>query len=147
MDSIGVRVFYEADALSDIYSLNPTPPVCESSNAFSTTTYSTATLHVPAASVDEYTSANVWSKFASIVGDAESGIESVETDACEPVIIICDGSIEVEGIDGTVSIYSTSGALVTTGDVGSAINVPGDGIYIVRVNTGGNTIARKVAVR
>lgn len=110
--------------------------------------YSTATLHVPAASVEEYTSADVWLKFTSLVGDAESGIESVEVDACEPTITVCGGSIEVEGADGTVSIYSTSGALVTIGEAGgSAIDVPGSGVYIVRVNTAGSTIVRKVAVR
>ena len=135
------------DALTEIYSMNPTPPTCQK-YAFDTITYSIATLHVPEVSVNDYKSTSPWSNFTSIVGDAESGIENVETDALEPAITARDGIIEVSGIDsGAVSVYSTSGALVATGEAGSAINVPGNGIYIVRVNAGGSAIVSKVAVR
>ena len=128
--------------------MNATPPECSSSNVFSTDTYSDATLHVLAESVSVYSSDSVWGLFTSIVGDAESGIENVEADGDEPAITARDGIIEVSGIDsGAVSVYSTSGALVATGEAGSAINVPGNGIYIVRVNAGGSAIVSKVAVR
>ena len=146
--TIGDYAFYRCDSLVDVYGINPTPPDAYR-YSFYTTTYRTGTLHVPATAVEIYASTYPWSNFTNIAGDAESGIHSVEADAIEPAIAARDGAIEVSGIDGcTVNVYSTSGALVATGEAGgSAINVPGDGIYIVRINAGNYEIARKVAVR
>ena len=146
--TIGDYAFYRCDSLVDVYSINPTPPYAYG-YSFGRTTYRTGTLHVPATAVEIYASTYPWSNFTNIEGDAESGIHSGEADATEPAITARDGAIEVSGIDGgTVNVYSTSGALVATGEAsGSAINVPGNGIYIVRINAGDYEIARKVAVR
>ena len=146
--TIGDYAFYRCDSLVDVYSINPTPPYAYG-YSFGRTTYRTGTLHVPATAVEAYAGTYPWSNFTNIAGDAESGIHSVEADATEPAITARDGAIEVSGIDGgTVNVYSTSGALVTTGEAdGSAIHVPGNGIYIVRINAGDYEIVRKVAVR
>lgn len=146
---VGESAFNKCAALKDVFSLNTTPPECYSNGVFPTATYADATLHVPATAVEIYASTYPWSNFTNIAGDAESGIHSVEADATEPAITARDGAIEVSGIDGgTVNVYSTSGALVTTGEAdGSAIHVPGNGIYIVRINAGDYEIVRKVAVR
>ena len=146
---VGESAFNKCAALKDVFSLNTTPPECYSNGVFPTATYADATLHVPATAVEIYAGTYPWSNFTNIAGDAESGIHNVEADAIEPAITARDGAIEVSGIDGgKVNVYSTSGALVATGEAGgSAINVPGDGIYIVRINAGDCEIVRKVAVR
>ena len=53
---------------------------CASTNCFSN--YD-ATLHVPAASVDTYSSTYVWQDFTTIVGDIDSAVESISVDETE----------------------------------------------------------------
>lgn len=67
---------------SDVYCFNTTPPICDDNSFYD---YS-GTLHVPAASLASYFTAEYWSNFTSIVGDAiaPEGInlseDSVEVD-------------------------------------------------------------------
>ncbi len=63
---IRATAFYGCTSLNDIYCYATTPPQCYDT---SFSNYS-ATLHVPAASLADYSTATVWSNFETIVGDA-----------------------------------------------------------------------------
>ena len=65
--SIGDYAFYDCASLTDVYSLNVTPPACEG-DICSSSTYEDATLHVPSEAVEDYKNADIWCKFANIVG-------------------------------------------------------------------------------
>ena len=104
---------------SNIYAYPVTPPAV-GKNAFRDT-YG-ATLHVPQSSVDNYRSAEYWSNFANIVGDA-SGIEDVVADS---------------DVNATVEVYNLSGI-----KIGNTTEALAPGIYIVRQGT----VTKKIAVQ
>ena len=64
--SIGFRAFYECSGLNSIYCYATNPPECDD---ISFSSYS-ATLHVPAASLADYFTAQIWCNFEMIEGDA-----------------------------------------------------------------------------
>ena len=71
-----LNIFHGCTSLSEVVSLNPTPPTI-SSNTF---TEYTATLQVPISSKEAYQNANYWSKFTNIVEIDPSGIQSIILD-------------------------------------------------------------------
>ena len=66
IESIGGRAFEVCSALTDVYCYAENVPVTES-DVFSNSPIYSATLHVPAASVDAYKSTSPWSEFGTIV--------------------------------------------------------------------------------
>ena len=64
--SIGDKAFYNCWDLRTIISLNPTPPVCSSSESFYDDLYSSATLYVPKDSYAKYFVDEVWGQFTNI---------------------------------------------------------------------------------
>ena len=105
---------------TDVYALLDTPPAI-GKNSFRDTYI--ATLHVPESSVDSYRSAEYWSYFANIVGDA-SGIEDV----------VADNDVNA----APVEVYNLSGVKVS-----NSTETLAPGIYIVRQGT----VTKKIAVQ
>ena len=71
VDSIGSKAFYYCNALNDVTCLGTTPPVMESSNCFTLTAYSRATLHVPNKALQTYQNTGFWNRFVTIEGVVE----------------------------------------------------------------------------
>lgn len=63
LQSVGTYAFYNGNAITDVTSFATTPPTA-GTKAFSC--YNKATLHVPAASLDAYSTANEWKRFTTI---------------------------------------------------------------------------------
>ena len=64
--TIGAQAFDGCDALTTVMSRSVTPPVLAGMSCFSC--YETATLKVPIAAVEDYSSADYWKEFMEIVG-------------------------------------------------------------------------------
>lgn len=78
--SIGDQAFYNCYVLTDLYCYAEKVPTSRSlSELFGGTPVYTATLHVPAASIDAYKAADQWKKFGKIVAltPEETGVESI----------------------------------------------------------------------
>lgn len=68
-------------SLDDIYCYGSIPVYIDnSSEAFSLTTYSNCTLHVPYGTIDRYKTVDGWKNFANIVEFDPTGIETVSAD-------------------------------------------------------------------
>lgn len=153
MTFIGMRAFCRCTNLLDIYCYAANVPevanVRSSADApFSRVPTSSATLHVPAASLDAYSTTSPWSGFGSIVPitdeDAISEIKAL------PVAIQSQGGcISVTGIsDGSqITVCDISGkflgtAVAAQGSATIKTNLPAGSIVIV--NTGGKTFKAKI---
>ena len=86
--SIGLYAFSYCRVLTDVYCYAETVPTTNS-NAFGNTPISNATLHVPAASLDDYAETSPWSGFGTIVP-----IESSYTS-----IVLADGGVYTNDTD------------------------------------------------
>ena len=86
--SIGSRAFYGCRGLTDVYCYAETVPTTNS-YAFDKTPISNATLHVPAASLNDYAARYPWSGFGSIVPIASSN----------PSIALADGEAYTNDTD------------------------------------------------
>ena len=77
--SIGNYAFSECPELLDVYCYAENVP-STSSNAFGSSTYKNATLHVPAASVKRYVAEYPWKGFGKIVAltPEETGIDELK---------------------------------------------------------------------
>ena len=77
--SIGDYAFSECPELLDVYCYAENVP-STSSNAFGSSTYKNATLHVPAASIDSYKATKPWSSFGKIIAltPEETGIDELK---------------------------------------------------------------------
>lgn len=111
VNNIGDCCFCGCDLLSDVTSLNITPPDLNN-NVFDGKTYSGAVLHVLAEAYDAYKAHPVWGKFFNIIGDASSGIDGVDAD---------------DNRESAVTVYNLNGTKVSD----SVRNLP-SGIYIIR---------------
>lgn len=78
LQSIGEQAFDLCNAITDV-TVNDTIPPTAAANAFTATTWTNATLHVPPTAVEAYKAAPTWQYFKKIVGDA-SGITDVVAD-------------------------------------------------------------------
>ena len=153
MTFIGIRAFSRCTNLLDVYCYAANVPevaiVRISTDApFYKVPTSSATLHVPAASLDAYSTTSPWSGFGSIVPitdeDAISEIKAL------PVAIQSQGGcILVTGIsDGSqITVYDISGKFLGTtvaaqGCATIRTNLPAGSIVIV--NTGGKTFKAKI---
>ncbi len=135
------NAFYNCLNISEITSLNPTPPSIYS-NSFDSSLYEKATVRVPVGRGEVYrNSYPYWTKFANIVETDFGGVGDVANDAVS--VTTSGGNIVLNGMaDGTaVEIYNIGGQLVYSGQ-STTIGGLERGIYIVR--TGGQ--AFKVAL-
>ena len=134
--------YWLAGCLSEINSMNPTPPTLredpmpapndEYKDPFFDILYINATLNIPIGSLEAYKSADGWKEFMNIKEVDFGGVNGVEEDAVS--VSAKDGSIVVSGTDNTMAeVYNLSGQLVYSG-TDTVINMPSKGIYIVRVS-------------
>ena len=65
--SIGLYAFLSCSALTDVYCYAETVPETSRNDIFKETPISSATLHVPAGSIEKYKAAAPWSEFGNIV--------------------------------------------------------------------------------
>lgn len=114
--TIGYRAFTKCN-LENVYSLNPTPPVVQESEAFDSSDMATAPLHVPKGTETDYRNAAVWQEFANIIGDADDNSSIRNT-------------VWADDNNAKVTIYNLSGVKVYEGTAGD-VSLP-QGIYIVR---------------
>lgn len=70
---------FAGDNLKSVTCLATSAPWVDNENAFSKETYSRASLYVPESAIDEYRSANVWSKFNHL--DVTTSLPAIEIDA------------------------------------------------------------------
>ena len=150
---IGENAFRNCTKLMDVYCYAENVPEVENvrssiDDPLSKVPTSSATLHVPAASLDAYSTTSPWSGFGSIVPitdeDAISEIKAL------PVAIQSQGGcISVTGIsDGSqITVCDISGkflgtAVAAQGCATIKTNLPAGSIVIV--NTGGKTFKAKI---
>ncbi len=95
--SIGDNAFANCGALTDVYCLAENVPSTDS-YAFTGSSYETATLHVPAGSVEKYKAAEPWKDFGKIEG----------LKCAKPTIASANGkltfSCETEGVEFVASV-------------------------------------------
>lgn len=98
--SIGQQAFNICEVLSDINCLAETPPVISEENCFYPS-YTFATLHVPAQSVELYKSTPYWIRFSNIIGDATEGGSSVDPDylKCD---VNGDGEVNIADVNRVI---------------------------------------------
>lgn len=141
-------VLYGTTSLTDIYSLSNVPPTCRLRDSiFCSSTFTVATLHVPAVAVDYYSDEPVWGSFSTIVGDAETAGISAVSDERNIVATTDGGVISVSGLkEGErVSVYTIEGRMVGSQNAegGVASFVAPKGVAIIRC---GDEVL-KIAVR
>lgn len=127
------RTFYLCDNLRTIYLLNPVPPTVLEPSQFTQQNYANATLYVPEGSLSAYQAADPWMNFYSIKEFEATGVSDVE--AAGLSVGADGGNIIVENAHGRISVYTVSGALVSSADADGGrvtIAVPGHGVYVVK---------------
>lgn len=139
--SIEKSVFRECNELETIYMLGETPPTVYENN-FAVAHYRNVMVYVPTGTLKKYQFADVWENFWNIQEYDPTTIENVVDDA--PVFEITAGGIQFTAAEGkTITIYSTSGALVEKIDCYDGEEIMLDrGVYIVRV--GGKAVKVKL---
>ena len=80
--SIGAYAFYGCKALTDVYCYAENVPSAKS-NTFNSSPVASATLHVPAASIEAYKTTSPWSKFGTIVAITEAIAEETTVNPAE----------------------------------------------------------------
>ena len=80
MVSIGEDAFWGLDNLTDVWCYAEIPPsIIDDTNPFYNSPISSATLHVPAGSLQAYRTTSPWSGFGTIVGlDEEESVKNIE---------------------------------------------------------------------
>ena len=85
VEKIGRSAFSEIERLAKIYSLNPTPPTCESVNIFNKVNKNKCRIYVPLGSAEDYKTTYVWWDFNNITEKEISGVEDTLIDGSEDV--------------------------------------------------------------
>ncbi len=107
--SIGTKAFNYCNTLRTVTCKNEIPPLMESSNCFTNTTYNNATLRVPRLSLETYQTTDYWFKFAKIEPIADLGD------------VNGDGYIAINDVTNLIDI------LLSGGDIPAGADVNGDG--------------------
>ncbi len=130
--SIEERAFEGCDKLQKIYCNAIVPPTCDE-NVFESVDKWNCELYVPAESMADYQTADVWNEFF-LINEIPTGIEDVAEEVA-PAFEITDGGIKFIDAEGkAVAVYSTAGALVEKIDSYAGEEITLDkGVYIVRV--------------
>ncbi|MCD7710906.1 MAG: leucine-rich repeat domain-containing protein, partial [Porphyromonadaceae bacterium] len=110
--SIAALAFYKCTSLTEIYSLNPTPPTIITMFAFFKVDMENCVLYVPEGSYEAYATANAWRGFLNIVEVDFGGIEETISDNADA---------------SEIARYDISGRLLSE---------PQKGINIVRYSDG-----------
>ncbi|MBO7167310.1 MAG: hypothetical protein J6V61_00995, partial [Bacteroidaceae bacterium] len=130
--------FADCAELTDVYCYAESVPSTKS-GAFASSNYENATLHVPAASIEQYMTTEPWSNFGSIVPltdeDAIAEVQAV------PVLIQTQGNtITVEGAEaGTeIILYGANGiqldsVIATTGVASLSTSRLSGSVAIVKI--------------
>ena len=109
VNSIGIGAFLDCGGLTDVWCYAESVPSTQNS-AFYNSSISSATLHVPAASVEAYSTTEPWSNFGAIVAITDE--DAVKEVNALPVLIHTQcGTITIQGAaEGTpIAVYDTSG--------------------------------------
>lgn len=105
--------------------------IWDPTDPFMTNIYNSATLTVPAESVDAYKANKYWGKFLNIVA-GEAGVEDLSNENTN--IKVVNGNIVVETDENAmVTVYNINGQVVYNG-AEKTIAMEQPGMYIVRVN-------------
>lgn len=107
--SIGAKAFNYCNTLRTVTCKSEIPPLMESSNCFTNTTYNNATLRVPRLSLETYQTTDYWYKFAKIEPIADLGD------------VNGDGYIAINDVTNLIDI------LLSGGDIPASADVNGDG--------------------
>ena len=139
---IGDDAFTGCSGLDSVYCHWDEPLGCYP--GFTDEVLENAILFVPRETIDAYRSTFPWSEFANIEERDYSDISA--THGSEVSVKVIDGTITIEGTDGTASapvveVYSAGGQCVWRGTDSSIGGLP-RGVYVVRV---GSTV-QKVAL-
>ena len=116
--TIGAQAFDGCDALTTVMSRSVTPPTLAGMNCFNC--YETATLKVPIAAVEDYSSADYWKEFMQIVGvEINAGLGDVDGDGH---IGIADVTSLVDYLlnGGDASFYVDNADIDEDGNIGIA---------------------------
>lgn len=103
---VGFHSFQECPKLKTITCLSTTPPACDEhayeNHPFDNITYLTATLYVPAESIESYKATSPWNMFVHTEDVANSGTESVSLSSePEPIMYIdCLGNVSTSPFQG-----------------------------------------------
>ena len=117
---IGYYAFGAFRSLTDVYCYAENVPNTDS-NAFGSSPIASATLHVPAGSIDSYKTTVPWSEFGNIVALERVSVAIAEETTVSPassatpgsattdegISISLDGEDEVDAEDGSVTMYTT----------------------------------------
>ncbi len=138
--TIESSAFMMCTSLKEVTSLNPEPPTCDDT-AFSNVTLSGVTLYVPNASIEKYSTANVWQDFGEIVAN---GTEKEKTPLETGEEFTADNIryCVVSGEDQTVEVthYTTTSTTATlyAGDMVIPATVEYDDFIYTIVGIGAN---------
>lgn len=110
LKQIEIYCFYGCNNLQDVTCLGGTPPTMENNNCFSSITYNTATLHVPADAIETYQSTYYWRYFKTIKAIAQPGD------------VNDDGSLDVDDVTDFIGLLLNGGSLPINADLN------GDGV-------------------
>ena len=129
MKTIGNEAFSNCSSMTKLISKAAVPPTC-GTQALDDINKWNCRLIVLDNAIDSYKSAEQWKEFFFIEGN--SGVESVAADGIS--VTVSDGKIIVEGAEERqlIEVYGTNGLLMYKGTE-TTIDMPTDGIYIVRI--------------
>ena len=136
--SIGEDAFYYCSGLTELYSLNTTPPSIDNTSAFSRYHYMDVEVYVPAEALVAYQSAEVWKEFQKLQAiGGTTAIAKVSINGEQ--IQSANGQITVTGLtDGTtVTVYTLSGQ-----QVGTATSTGGQATVSTSLTTGTAAIVK-----
>ncbi len=134
--TIQLTAFGNCLALESVKVKATTPPTLASSS-FAATTYSNATLYVPAGARNSYLAANYWKKFLAIE-EFTTNIGDININDETPIGIIRNGNnITLTNADGcNIKVFSLDGRLITSIDYycSQSINLQ-PGLFIIKTDT------------
>ena len=140
--TIEYNAFYGCSELTSIYLENGIPATIDD-EVFTESQYFDITLYVPKGTLNNYLTADGWSKFYDILEWVPTAIKNT-TEENAPAFEISGSGIQLTAAEGKmVAVYSTGGALVEKIDcyAGEEITLE-KGVYILRV--GGKTVKVKL---
>ena len=100
--SINNNAFYDCYSLTSVTCLATTPPMYVTDDVFDEHCYETATLFVPAESIDDYRNAHVWEKFFNI-----QPIGPVDVDV--PGDVNGDGEVNIADVNAVIDVLLSDG--------------------------------------
>ena len=131
VENIDGDVFSGCTNLTTFNCMTATPPAC--GKAFDATMLENCTLYIPTGSLEAYKTADYWKEFKKI---EEKDFASVENAERDNVTVTASGNtitVKGAGTEAEVEIYTAAGKLVTK-TTSKTIEMPGSGVYLVKVD-------------